>query len=49
VPQGRGYIAAINLVLLHLEDDLAHGGNLGGGKLPRGMAVEEYLFERFRQ
>ena len=30
VPQGRGHIAAINLVFLHFEDDLAHGSNLGG-------------------
>jgi hypothetical protein len=30
VPQGRGHIAAINLVFLHFEDDLAHRSNLGG-------------------
>jgi hypothetical protein len=30
VPKGRRHIAPIDLVFLHLEDDLAHARNVGG-------------------
>jgi hypothetical protein len=49
VPQGRGHIAAIDLVFLHFKDDLAHedinlAGCLSRGKPPGGMAADKDFY-----